>query len=461
MDSPEKVLSTPLPLKQRLGFVLAAAALGILLQIGVRQWSNPIPSLASSSLTTVAPSGAATAETPTDAALRFYASRVQRDPEDTRAQNALAELYLQQVRETGNEDYLPLAIAAAQKSLATVPAARNLGGLIALAHGEFANHAFQAAREHARQLLEFQPSKSEPFAILGDASVELGDYEEAALAYEKMRELAEDNPGTETRLGRLALLRGAPQDAARHFSNAITLLQQWPHPPEDTIAWCHWQLGETAFSLGEYEGAEKHLRAALKVVPDYFRALGSMGRLKAAQGNLEGALTHYEEAVRIAPSIAFMATLGDLYQFAGRKQDASVRYELAEQLGEHSRKVHGVPYDRQLALFLADHDLQPDQAYRLAREEYAAGRHDVYGADALGWSALKAGQVEEAQKFMKEALRLGTRDARLYYHAGLVAQAAGDRAGAISFLERALALNPGFDPKQSALAKQSLARLKP
>ena len=85
-------------------------------------------------------------------------------------------------------------------------------------------------------------------------------------------------------------------------------------------------------------------------------------------------------------------------------------------------------------------------------------RRDIYGADALAWTALKAGKVEEARAAIKEALRLGTKDARLFYHAGMIARAAGDAAAARDYLERALALNPQFDPLQARIARAALAQ---
>jgi tetratricopeptide (TPR) repeat protein len=154
-----------------------------------------------------------------------------------------------------------------------------------------------------------------------------------------------------------------------------------------------------------------------------------------------------------------MATLGDLYYLSGRERDAAARYELVEQLGEHSRKVHGTPYDRHIALFYADHGLKPEEAYALARGEYDAGRHDIYGADALAWTALKSGRIGEAQTAMTEALKLGTRDARLLYHAGMVARAAGDESAAVDYLLQALTLNPNFDPLQSSIARRSLKEI--
>ena len=107
-------------------------------------------------------------------------------------------------------------------------------------------------------------------------------------------------------------------------------------------------------------------------------------------------------------------------------------------------------------IFYANHDLKPEEAYALARGEYDAGRRDIYGADALAWTALKSGRIGEAQTAIAEALRLGTQDARLLYHAGMIARAAGDTPAAADFLRRALTLNPHFDPLQSAIARKAV-----
>lgn len=441
--------SDPLPvsLRFRIGLVLAAILLGSATYFVFRQ-PPPAPAVAPVSL----PNEPSTAES----ALLFYQARVRRDPGETRSQNALAETYLQLVRESGNEDYLPLARQAAETSLATVPAIRNQGGLLALAHAEFANHAFAAARDHARQLLGLDPGKSEFHAVLGDALLELGDYEGAAAALQKMQSLGEKNVGAEARLARFALLRGAVVEARQHLEAARDLLLARPEPPRETLAWCEWQLGELDFSTGDYAAAEKHYRAALGSLPNDFRALASLGRVRAARGDLPAAINSYEEAVRIAPALPFMAALGDLYQLAGRQREAAVQFELAEQMGEHSRKVHGSAFDRNLALFYADHDFKAEDAYQLARKEYDAGRRDIYGADTLAWTALKSKRVREAQTAMQEALRLGTQDARLWYHAGMIARAGGDEAAAADFLKRALAFNPHFDPLQSLRTRRAL-----
>src|SRR5438034_11113508 len=102
--------------------------------------------------------------------------------------------------------------------------------------------------------------------------------------------------------------------------------------------------------------------------------------------------------------------------------------------------------------------MKAGEAYDSAAREYEV-RRDIYGADAVAWTALKAGKLAEAQTAIKEALRLGTKDAKLFYHAGMIARAAGDKGAARDYLQRALKLNPQFDPLQAQIAKKTLEEL--
>lgn len=388
-----------------------------------------------------------------ESAVRFLEDRVNRHPLDFMAYNKLAGYYLQRQRETGTVTYLDLAARAARASLAAVPAAQNGGGLLALTRVTYASHDFAAARDHALQLTQREPGKSYPYEILGDALLELGDYESATNAYRKLQEFGMSMSG-ETRHARLALLHGQTALATQHYANAVILALELRIPSRETVAWCRWQLGETAFSIGDYETAERHYREALITFPNYYRALASLGRVLAARGNGAGAIAQYEHVTRILPDPSFVAALGDLYRLAGREREAAAQYALVEHIARLSA-LNGALYNRQLALFYADHDMKVGDAYAGAAREYET-RRDIYGADAVAWTALKAGKLAEAQAAMHAALRLGTRDAQLYYHAGMIAQAAGEKAAARDYLQRALQLNPQFDPLQAAMARQAL-----
>jgi len=367
------------------------------------------------------------------------------------------------LRETGSLSYLELASRAAKASLAVLPPEQhNTDALMVMSHVEYAEHQFEAARDHARRLAELDPGKSYPYHTLGDSLLELGDYDGASAAFNQMERLGRGREGlnsaaTDQRLGRHAALLGNTDMAKRYYEDALGIALQSPSPQRETVAWCRWQLGELAFSVGDYKSAEQHYNDALTTFPDYFRASASLGRVLAARGDLTGAISQLERAVRLVPDPSFVASLGDLYTLAGRHNEAEAQYALVEQIGRLTA-LNGALYNRQLALFRADHEVRVEDAYLDAKREYGS-RRDIYGADAVAWTALKAGKLSEAQQAMKEALRLGTRDARLLYHAGLIERAAGNNSASRDFLERALELCPEFDPMQSVIAKNALAAM--
>ena len=398
----------------------------------------------------------------TESAIRFLEDRVKRDPDDIIAYNKLAGYYLQRLRETGGLNYLELASRAAHSSLKAVPAEiGNIAGLAALAQVEYAAHEFAEARDHAKQLIERDPGKSYPYQILSDSLLELGDYDEAAALSGTMQRQSDGGGSSivavEVRLARLAELHGDSKAAEKHLSTALKNALEMNGAPREIVAWCHWQLGETVFAGGDYETAERHYREALTIFPNYYRALASLGRVRAALSDLPDAIQQYEHAIRILPDPSFVAALGDLYELSGREKEATAQYALVEHIARLSARG-GALYNRQLALFYADHNLKADEAYASAVKEYTV-RRDIYGADAVAWTALKAGKAGAAQSAIKEALKLGTRDAKLFYHAGLIAQASGDATRTRGYLSQALALNPQFDPMQARNARKVLDSL--
>ena len=409
---------------------------------------------AAKSPASIEPSSSVKSNEATMVAVRFLEERVKGDPDDLVALNKLAAYYLQLHRETDDVKYLKLSLGAAQASLKILPIDQNLGGLTALALAEFETHNFTGARDHAKELTEYKPQSGLGLQLFGDASLELGDYDSAAEAYRRMERLNPGTVGTETRLAHFELLRGDVVEARRRYELALDLAAKESIPSAETIAWCHWQLGELEFGSGNTDAAEAHYQKALSVFSNYPHAISSLARLRVARGDLSGAISLYESVVTRQPDPADCAALSDVYELTGRVEDAQKQRSIVERIGSMDA-LSATIYKRHLILFWADHNLKPQQAYLSATEEYAV-RRDVYAADALAWSALKAGRVAEARSAMNEALRLGTKDARLFYHAGMIERAAGDTAASQNYLRQSLKLNPNFDPLQSIIAKKAL-----
>ena len=87
-------------------------------------------------------------------------------------------------------------------------------------------------------------------------------------------------------------------------------------------------------------------------------------------------------------------------------------------------------------------------------------RRDIYEYDALAWVLYQSRQYADAKQASDKALELHTPEPSFSYHAGMISLALGDREASRKHLERALALNPNFDPKQAALARAALSKAK-
>jgi tetratricopeptide (TPR) repeat protein len=153
----------------------------------------------------------------------------------------------------------------------------------------------------------------------------------------------------------------------------------------------------------------------------------------------------------------FAAELGDLYAKSGNQTEAQKQYALVEYIGLLGH-INQVLHNRDLALFYADHDMKLSEALELAQKELEI-RHDVYTWDTLAWALYKNGKLTASAKASEKAMRLGTRDSLLHFHAGMIAERLGQREQARRELKEALQINPHFHLVYANAAQQRLAAL--
>ncbi|HJQ13132.1 MAG TPA: tetratricopeptide repeat protein, partial [Anaerolineales bacterium] len=304
----------------------------------------------------------------------------------------------------------------------------------------YSQHEFTPALELAQQVYEGNPSITEALVTVGDAQLALGNYAEAEAAY---KELSEENatPPVLARLAAFEELKGNPQQALELMRHAAGDALQAGGTKEG-VAWYVLRVGDIYFNMGQPKEAGRYYEAALRVFDGYHLALAGLGKVRAAQGKYEEAIAYYQQASGIIPQPDYLAALGDLYSLTSQPEQAQIQYETVEYIGKLA-ELNKQIYNRQLANFYSDHDLHLEEALDLALAELES-RKDIYGYDAVAWAQYKNGNFEEAQTSMKHAMALGTRDARLYYHAGMIEHALGNEDAARHFLEEAKAVNPYF-----------------
>jgi tetratricopeptide (TPR) repeat protein len=388
-----------------------------------------------------------------DRAIALAQRKLKRHAHDPTAYLYLGDAYIQKARESGDLSYYERAEQALRTALDLAPG--HSGVIRHLAHVFSARHDFQAAATAAAKAIALDPNDSQAYGVLGDAYLEIGQYEQAAHAYQRMLALHADL-ASYSRLSGWKNLQGDPEGAIADLERAIQAGQAAGQPRE-SIAWAQWQLGSEHLGLGRLHEAETQYRAALATYPHYYRATAGLAHVRVAQQRYDEAIVLYQQAMAVIPLPEYATALGDVYTKLGRREEAHKQYALVEYIGLLST-LNNVVYNRELAYFYSDHDIKLPEALALARKELES-RQDIYAYDLLAWALYKNDRPQEALAAMTEALQLGTRDARLLFHAGMIHQRLGNTAQAQDYLRRALATNPHFHIIHADLAHRILQQL--
>lgn len=383
----------------------------------------------------------------------FWLARVERNPRDYISYANLGGTFIRLARETGDVDSYSRAEAALEKALEINPDYSS--AISYMAAVLYAKHDFAGALERAERIYSFDPGAAQALAVVGDSHLELGDYGEAQSAYDKLLELSQ-TPPVYSRLARLTELKGHPQEAIELLRRAAAEADDGV-TSQESLAWYRLQLGNLYFNTGKIESAEAEYQRSLKAFPAYVHALAGLAKVRAARGDYGDAASLYGKVVDRYPIPEYVAALGDVYLAAGREDEASQQYDLVAAI-DKLYKANGVNTDLQMALFFADHDLRLGEALRQARTEYER-RGSIQAADVLAWALYKSGQYEEAREYSREALRLGTQDALMLFHAGMIYDRLGEYEKARDHLERAIQINPGFSVLYAGTAADTLQKL--
>jgi tetratricopeptide (TPR) repeat protein len=361
----------------------------------------------------------------------------------------LAGLYLQRARETGNNEDLVRAEAAASRS-ASHRLNRNTAALQVLADAQLAQHRFRASLQTTERLIVLDPDRRSFQALHAEIEMELGLYASARRDFAKLAGYGSDL-SVSPRLARWAELQGDPERAHTLLARGREAIGASYGAPPEQIAWFDLRLGDLALRNGRLGEAESSYRDGLSASPGDYRLLAAMARLNADRHDWHSAIQFGEQAIETALDPATLGVIGDAYAALGDSARADEYYRVMEVAVS---KQPG-SYHRAWSLFLLDHDRDVDGVLRRTAREMGT-RQDIYGYDLLAWALHHAGRDREAWSAMGKALELGTRDASLHFHAGMIALALHDSTAAHDHLSLALEINPYFHPSQPVAARTVL-----
>jgi len=198
-------------------------------------------------------------------------------------------------------------------------------------------------------------------------------------------------------LGLLAQSRGQIEKAEREIKNAISLNPNFSYP--------HFDLGCVLQSKGDFSGAESELRSSIELKSDFSFAHYELARCLEAQGDLAGA---EEELMR---SIELKGDFSFAYHYLGRLLEGRGDFTGAER--EVRRSI----------------ELNPD---------FSFAHYD------LGRLLQARGDYEGAEEALRTSIELNPEFSWAHFHLGRLLEAGRDYVGAEEEFLSCLALDPGF-----------------
>lgn len=372
---------------------------------------------------------------PTDRAIAAAQARLSAEPEDEQARLDLAQAFLQKAREVGDPSLYAKARGLLDPLLPRRPADPAVlvaGGTLALAQ-----HRFADALELGRRAVVVAPNHAAAYGVVADAGNELGRYGEALEATQRMADL-KPNLAALSRVSYARELRGDLPGAIQAMTQAVTAGNA---AGGENLAYVQVLLGHLLLTSGDLRGAEASYAAADRSFPGFAAARAGRARLEVARGRPQDAAGLLAEVVRVQPIPEYAVAHADALFAAGRTTEAAEAHELVRAIAA-LHEANGVNVDLDLALFDADHS--PGRGAVARARRALSGRPGIFGHDVLAWSLFRTGQLEEAWRESVRALKLGTIDPQLRFHAAAIAFGRGDRRAAAEQLRVVLETNPRF-----------------
>lgn len=381
---------------------------------------------------------------------------VREDPDDLKSRIALATLYIQEARITGNYMYYDgAALRYINEVLAKDPNHFEALTLKALLY--LSQHHFSDGLVLAQKAQKTNPYNAFVYGLLVDANVELGHYAEAVKNSDQMVSIRPDIRS----YSRISYLREIYGD----YPGAIDAMKRAVEAGgygDEATEWARIQLARLYENTGDLKAAEMHYTIALNERPGYAYAVAGLAHIAVADKEYKKALALYEQADSTVSDYSFKEQRARIYFATGYTKKGEELMQTV--IAAMSRDAQKGTQDENVGHY-ADRELA--QAYLVVREygkalqhalaEYNRRPRNIDVNETLAWVYYKKGDAQKAVPYINAALQTNGKNPVLLCHAGLIYAKTSNTARAKGLLQEALKNNPNIDID---LKEESLAALR-
>ncbi|MGH8488083.1 MAG: tetratricopeptide repeat protein [Gammaproteobacteria bacterium] len=222
--------------------------------------------------------------------------------------------------------------------------------------------------------------------------------------------------------------------------------------PQNAVAYN--LLGETLMVQKKWDEATGAFRKAQAIDRKWTVPYARLAAIHLGRNDFDRAAAEFKRGIKAsAPSADLMVGLAEVYQRAGKYDDAINVYEdLLKQEPEAAVAINN------LAMLLADHKRETGALARASElaERLKATKNPGF-LDTIGWIQYVRGELEPALTNLEQASAGAPQSAVIHYHLGMAKLKKGDGNSAIEHLQEALKENVDFPGRDEA--KVTLQRL--
>lgn len=358
-------------------------------------------------------------------------------PENINILNKLGAAYIQKARETNDPEYYASAENVLNRSIDLQQ--ENFLAYAELGSVKLSRHHFREALELSEKSLTQNPYSAYSYGVLVDAQVELGMYDEAIISLQKMVDLRPDL-SSYSRISYVRELFGDTEGAIDAMESAVNA----GSPVAENTVWCKYQLANLYYNIGNTDTAAEMFQEIIFEYPEYSYAYAGMAKIKMHQNKYSEAIDLYSKAIQKNSVPEFLISLGDAYTLNGEIEKAEEVYNKVKFLITFY-KQNGIETDLEMALFNADHGIRVEESFEISERSLQEGSRCIKSFHAAAWTAFKSGNLNAAENYISQALRLGTKNPLLYFHAGKIFEKSDKQSEADEYLNFALSINPFYE----------------
>lgn len=307
-------------------------------------------------------------------------TKITQKPEDAKLRLQAATIFIAEQRITGEHHYYFNAIEKILNGVLSLDP-KNFEATVYKASLMMSRHKFAEAKKLAEEAKTINPNNAYVYGILADANVELGNYDDAVAASDKMQSL---KPSLES-YSRASYLREIYGDTAGAVA-AMKMAVTAGLPGSEPQSWSRNVLGDLYYNSNQLDKAAYAYEENLVLRPSYAPSMAGLAKVEMKRKNFERALRLLDSANAVMPQPSYDEQKGDVYMAMGDSNTAGKRYYEIQQmlLKDAESPDHSVSLEL-AGSFIKTNDW--DSAKKYALLEYNIRPKNIDVNNELAWIA--------------------------------------------------------------------------